>query len=496
MIGSNLTIGKKLMAGTGTLFVLAAVLGYSGLSSLSSFKKQFDRAIDQSVKKVILVDSIITANSEMISAQRGIVLEAYGKNGAKLEKYKRTFEENNRVIEKSLNEYESLIHRDDAKALTANLKSKLAEWQPFYLAVVAHATKGEAAEANRIRNDVTAPLYNAINEDARKLSAIQNAVLAADKVAIAGQYSRSWCVAIGLLCGFVLVGVFVVVVVRQITAELRQAIAQLFQGAEQVASAASQVSTSSMSLASGSSQQAASLEETSASAAIINSMARQNSGNSQSAAELVNQSQEKFTKTSESLQGMMTAMGEINTSGEKVSKIIKVIDEIAFQTNILALNAAVEAARAGEAGMGFAVVADEVRNLAHRCAQAAKDTAALIEESIEKSEQGKVKVSLVAEAIRVVAEESTRIQALVGEVRKGSEEQAIGLEQVSKSILQMEQVTQSTAATAEESASASEELTSQSIAMKEIVGRLTAMVEGGEKTQVRQRPFSTDRVAA
>ncbi len=496
MIGSNLTIGKKLMAGTGTLFVLTAVLGYSGLSSLGNFKKQFDRAIDETVRKVILVDSIITANSEMISAQRGIILAAYGKNWAKLETYKQDFEGNTRIIEKSLAEYESLIHRSDAKALTADLTSKLAEWRPFYLAVVAHASKGDAAEANRIRNDVTAPIYNAIDKDARKLSSIQNALLDGDKVAIAGQYSRSRGLAIGLLCGFLLVGVFVMVVVRQITAELRQAIAQLFQGAEQVASAASQVSTSSMSLASGSSQQAASLEETSSSAERINAMARQNSGNSQSAAELVNQSQEKFTKTGESLQGMMTAMGEINASGEKVSKIIKVIDEIAFQTNILALNAAVEAARAGEAGMGFAVVADEVRNLAHRCAQAAKDTAALIEESIEKSEQGKVKVSQVAEAIRVVAEESTRIQALVGEVRKGSEEQAIGLEQVSKSILQMEQVTQSTAATAEESASASEELTSQSIAMKEIVGRLTAMVEGGEKTQVRQRRFSTDRVAA
>ena len=496
MIGSNLTIGKKLMAGTGTLFVLAAMLGYSGLSSLGDFKKQFDRASDESVRKVVLADTIVTANSEMISAQRGIILAAFGKNAAELETYKKTFEENAQLIGQSLREIQPLLRKEEGKALVAHLTTLLAEWQPHYAEVVAHASKGDVTEANRIRKDVTAPLYKAIDNSGRRLTIIQTNVLAEDKLAIAGQYSRSRGLAIGLLCGFLLVGGLVIVVVRQITSELRQAIAQLFQGAEQVASAASQVSTSSMSLASGSSQQAASLEETSASAAIINSMARQNSGNSQSAAELVNQSQEKFTKTGESLQGMMTAMGEINTSGEKVSKIIKVIDEIAFQTNILALNAAVEAARAGEAGMGFAVVADEVRNLAHRCAQAAKDTAALIEESIEKSEQGKLKVSQVAEAIRVVAEESTRIQALVGEVRKGSEEQAIGLEQVSKSILQMEQVTQSTAATAEESASASEELTSQSIAMKEIVGRLTAMVEGGEKSQVRQRRFSTDRVAA
>ena len=138
------------------------------------------------------------------------------------------------------------------------------------------------------------------------------------------------------------------------------------------------------------------------------------------------------------------------------------IDEIAFQTNILALNAAVEAARAGEAGMGFAVVADEVRNLAQRCAQAAKDTASLIEESIAKSNDGKSKVDQVAAAIREITEESTTIKTLVDEVNLGSQEQARGMEQIGKAITQMEQVTQKTAANAEESASAAEELNAQS----------------------------------
>jgi methyl-accepting chemotaxis protein len=226
------------------------------------------------------------------------------------------------------------------------------------------------------------------------------------------------------------------------------------------------------------SEQAASLEETSSSSEEINSMARKNAENSQAANALVVQSQQKFEETNRSLESMVSAMGDIKSSSDKVSKIIKVIDEIAFQTNILALNAAVEAARAGEAGMGFAVVADEVRNLAQRCAQAAKDTAALIEESIIKSNDGQTKVSQVAVAIQAMTEQSASVKTLVDEVSLGSQEQTRGIEQISKALTQMEQVTQQSAATAEESAAAAEELTAQASALMEVVHQLSAMVGG------------------
>jgi methyl-accepting chemotaxis protein/methyl-accepting chemotaxis protein-1 (serine sensor receptor) len=173
-------------------------------------------------------------------------------------------------------------------------------------------------------------------------------------------------------------------------------------------------------------------------------------------------------------------MQELQGSSEKISKIIKVIDEIAFQTNILALNAAVEAARAGEAGMGFAVVADEVRNLAQRSAQAAKDTASLIEDSIARSRDGKAKVDHVAAAIRGIAQDSGKIQILVDEVNMASQEQSRGIEQVTKAVTQMEQVTQRSAAGAEESASASTELTAQAESLRAIVSRLTELVGGTE----------------
>jgi methyl-accepting chemotaxis protein/methyl-accepting chemotaxis protein-1 (serine sensor receptor) len=209
-------------------------------------------------------------------------------------------------------------------------------------------------------------------------------------------------------------------------------------------------------------------------------MARTNSESSRVAADLVTQSQQKFVQTNQLLDQSVVAMSEISTQSSRISNIIKVIDEIAFQTNILALNAAVEAARAGEAGMGFAVVADEVRNLAQRSAQAAKDTAALIEESIAKSHDGKVKVDQVAMAIRAITGETSKVKTLVDEMNLASQEQVHGIEQISKGIIQIEQVTQKTAASAEESAAAAEELSAQSESLKDIATLLTAMVGGLE----------------
>jgi methyl-accepting chemotaxis protein len=183
------------------------------------------------------------------------------------------------------------------------------------------------------------------------------------------------------------------------------------------------------------------------------------------------------------LDEMVGSMKEINGSSEKIAKIIKVIDEIAFQTNILALNAAVEAARAGEAGMGFAVVADEVRNLAQRSAQAAKDTAALIEESIGTSKDGGAKLDLVAKSIQSITGSAAQVKTLVDQIDAGSNEQARGIEQIGGAVGQMEQVTQRNAANAEESAAASEELSSQANALKQIVGELRRVVGGQESRE-------------
>src|SRR3954453_16617184 len=230
--------------------------------------------------------------------------------------------------------------------------------------------------------------------------------------------------------------------VRRAGAALKDLAGRMSDSAESVSAAASMVSGSSQSLAAGASQQAASLEETSASAEEIASITRKNADHALQVAGLMQQSADGAAAVNQSLDRMVDQMQEIGNSSNKIARIIKVIDEIAFQTNILALNAAVEAARAGEAGLGFAVVADEVRNLAQRCAQAARDTAGLIEDSIQHAKTGKVRLDGVAGAMRQVTQSAIQVQRLSNEVNAGSEEQARAIEQISKAILQIQQVTQ------------------------------------------------------
>jgi methyl-accepting chemotaxis protein/methyl-accepting chemotaxis protein-1 (serine sensor receptor) len=264
--------------------------------------------------------------------------------------------------------------------------------------------------------------------------------------------------------------------VKNTSGTLQKAVAGLSGTAEQVASAAVQISSSSQSLAQGVSQQAASIAETSASSEEITTMTRRTADHSRTAAELMDQTHAVVTDANRTLEMMQASMRDINTSSDKIGQIIKVIDGIAFQTNILALNAAVEAARAGDAGMGFAVVADEVRNLAQRSAQAARDTAKLIEESISKSSEGRGKLDQLSIAVRAITEKADKAKALINEVRVGSEEQARGVEQIAKAMTQMEQVTQTSSASAQQAASAGESMSVQAKTMRQVAEDLEQLV--------------------
>jgi len=207
-------------------------------------------------------------------------------------------------------------------------------------------------------------------------------------------------------------------------------------------------------------------------------MTQANADSAKSAAALMEEAAGGVSQANRKLKEMVTSMSEITQSSDRIGKIIKVIDELAFQTNVLALNAAVEAARAGEAGLGFAVVADEVRNLAQKSAQAAKDTAALIEDSMLRSRQGSGRLQEVGNAIAHITESSDAAKALIQQVSAGNEEQARGIEQISAAIQQMEQVVQVSAQKAQENEMSSADLRQQSETLEGIVSRLTTIIEG------------------
>jgi len=261
-----------------------------------------------------------------------------------------------------------------------------------------------------------------------------------------------------------------------VSARIESSVTALTTAMQQTTIAAAQVAGSAQSLAQNSTEQASSLEQTSASMETMAALTRKNADNSRQAATMMGQTQQMVQDANAALREMVTSMRAIVESSDKVSRIIKTIDEIAFQTNILALNAAVEAARAGEAGMGFAIVADEVRSLAQRSAQAARDTAGLIEESVTNANRGNERVAQVSGAIQAITASAGQVKALVDAVSVASGEQAQGIEQVTRAITQMEKTTQTSAASAEESAAASEELSAQSETSMEVVGQLSALV--------------------
>ncbi len=274
-----------------------------------------------------------------------------------------------------------------------------------------------------------------------------------------------------LVANFIVVG-------RRFVSQLQQIADEIHESTGEINAASTLVSKATESLAEGASSQASAIEETSASLEEMSAMTKGNADNASQADGLMKKTNQVIQKATTSMDELTQSMQDISAASLETSKIIKTIDEIAFQTNLLALNAAVEAARAGEAGAGFAVVADEVRNLAMRSAEAAKNTSNLIEGTVKKIKDGSTLVGKTSEAFSEVAVSTSKVGELVSEISAASQEQAQGISQINKAVVDLDRVTQENASTAEESASAAEELNAQSMQMKGIVNRMVVIIQG------------------
>jgi methyl-accepting chemotaxis protein len=471
-----MTIGQKLYLNFGAALLLTLGLGGLAAWSVENLGATIDKAAKKNALKVYLAGDMDTVTSDMQAQARGAMMMMLLKDPAGAAKYAQDFQASAGRLRKSIDQFVPLVETQEGRRMIGDINGAFPTLVAGHEEFQKILKSGNLKAASGFLTGKFMPQMDKVSTEADQLAQQQRELMTQVANAAGTMVNRDFSVIGIALGGAFLLALTTVLAVRRINTSLRQVAEGLSESALQVEAAAGQVATSSQSLAQGASEQAASIEETSASSEEINSMARKSADNSSAAAENMIRTAQGVEETNLELAEMIVSMNEINASSGKISKIIKVIDGIAFQTNILALNAAVEAARAGEAGMGFAVVADEVRNLAQRCSQAARDTAGLIEESIAKSNDGKKKLDLVATAVRAITERTGEVKILIDEVRAASEEQTRGIQQISQAMSQMDHVSQSTAATAEESASASQELMAQSSTLREIVGSLTAMV--------------------
>jgi methyl-accepting chemotaxis protein len=465
----NVTVGKKIGMGLGLTLTLLVLLGLTSYMGVGQLVKDAEQVIQGN-----RLDGLL-AQKEVDHLKWADILLTYVASG-KTTKFDLQTDDH----QCALGVWYYGPGRKEAEKMVPDLAQVLKEMEePHHRLHQSALEIKNAAQPLGLYDSKSRPNLEKVQALLKKSRQVAKSHILGEDALAAEAISTQRNIMVIALAALVLGLIVAFLMSRGISRSLTGLTRQLEEAAEQVASASDQVASSSQSLAQGASEQAASLEETSSSLEEIATTVKQNTLNAEECNRLVILTNEKTRDVHKSIRATKTSMETIAQSGDSIKKIIKNIDEIAFQTNLLALNAAVEAARAGQAGAGFAVVADEVRNLAQRAAEAAKTTDNLIGETANHIEIGSNQIQETLTKFYDMGDSAKKVNSLVAEIASASIEQAREIEVINRATREMDRIVQQNAASAEESASASQELTAQSHQMKGIVDDLMAMVAGG-----------------
>lgn len=458
----NMKLGTKVMGGFIILMILTASIAYIGWDSLQVVTDRFSKVNDtNSITKCIL---------QARRHEKNFIIRG---DKQYVDTVNKAVEEMKTTANNLKTRFKNTVNVQQMDTVLAAVSS----YEKTFAAMVAFLSKPDIDKEERERQlkifdgalrDAGRAVEKECDDATRNhFDKLKSQIAWANTLMVGG---TALAIGLGLLFAFV--------ITRMITKPINKVIEGLNAGSDQVAAASAEVSTSSQTLAEGATEQAAAIQETSASLEELSSMTRKNADNATQTRAMMEEAKVIVEKASSELNHMISAVDEITKTSEEIGKIIKTIDEIAFQTNLLALNAAVEAARAGEAGAGFSVVAEEVRNLAIRAAEAAKSTNTLIENSLKAVRRGGELTKSTQEAFMANKDIAMKIAVLIDEIETASQEQAQGIDQINKAVVEMDTVVQRNAAGAEEAASAAEELSAQAAEMKGHVKDLTTVIRG------------------
>jgi methyl-accepting chemotaxis protein len=478
----TLTIGKRIYILAGLLCAIIAGLSLFSIVTLNRLRSTSENVTQDALPGLA---SAAIANEAQSRAQLWLARYLRTETSAQRAAIKQELDKIGTQISDAVERFKATIHSSEEQALFDRFNAARTNYRQardrFY-----ELMESDRAAAEATANGAMTAAYNDYVKVGNELFAHNENAAEQEAETLRRDVARANTILVFLALGTVLAGVALsLFIVRKINHALAEVVDTVSAGSDQIASASGQVSATSQSLAEGSSEQAASLEESSASLEEMSSMTKRSADNAQQAKASAAQTRDSADRGAGEMASMQKAMEGIQTASTDIAKILKTIDEIAFQTNILALNAAVEAARAGEAGAGFAVVADEVRALAQRCAAAAKETAVKIDESVSKSQQGVAISNGVARSFGEIQTQIRQLDELVVEMANASREQSQGIQQVATAVSQMDKVTQSNASNAEETAAAAEELNAQAALLKEAVSNLQRLAGSGGRTPAR-----------